>query len=103
MLERFQEEVLFVAGACDVILGPEFRRKQMKYFPRGRMVVIDGVGHEMFAENPAASIPPVRVGCPASVLFFSNSRVAIASSPEHTVSKQEHPNIRSVQKFSGND
>ena len=57
---RFPEEVLFVSGACDVFLGPEFQRAQMRLFPRASMVVIDGVGHEMFAENPDASIAPVR-------------------------------------------
>ena len=59
-LEAFEKEVLFVVGSCDVILGEELQREQMKYFPNARMVVIDGVGHEMFAENPEASLTPVR-------------------------------------------
>ena len=32
----------------------------MMYFPKARMVVIDGVGHEMFIENLKASLAPVR-------------------------------------------
>jgi pimeloyl-ACP methyl ester carboxylesterase len=59
-VEQFGEEVLFIAGACDLILGPEFQREQMLLFPKASMVVIDGVGHEMFAEDPGASIAPVR-------------------------------------------
>ncbi len=59
-MERFHKEVLFITGACNVMLGPEFQREQMKYFPRARMVVIEGVGHQMFWESPAASIAPVR-------------------------------------------
>jgi proline iminopeptidase len=59
-VEHFGEEVLIIAGACDVFLGPEFQREQMKLFPRASMMIIDGVGHEMFAENPGASIAPVR-------------------------------------------
>ncbi len=59
-VEAFDKEVLFLAGSCDIILGAELQREQMKYFPNARMVVIDGVGHEMFVENPKASLAPVR-------------------------------------------
>ncbi len=59
-VEAFDKEVLFLVGSCDVILGAELQGEQMKYFPNARMVVIDGVGHEMFAENPEASLRPVR-------------------------------------------
>lgn len=56
----YENEVLFVAGACDVILGPAIQREQMKYFANARMVVVDGVGHEMFVENPDAVLAPIR-------------------------------------------
>lgn len=59
-VEDFDKEVLFLVGSCDVILGAELQGEQMKYFPNAGMVVIDGVGHEMFAENPEASLAPVR-------------------------------------------
>ncbi len=59
-VEHVGKEVLFIAGACDLILGPEFQREQMVLFPKASLVVIDRVGHEMFAENPGASIAPVR-------------------------------------------
>ncbi|MCP4318994.1 MAG: hypothetical protein GY789_24125 [Hyphomicrobiales bacterium] len=59
-VEAFDREALFLAGSCDVILGAEFQREQMKLFPKARMVVIEGVGHEMFVENPEASLAPVR-------------------------------------------
>lgn len=59
-VEGFTDEVLFVAGACNVVFGEERQREHLKYFPNARLVVIDGVGHEMFGEDPGVSIPPVR-------------------------------------------
>ncbi len=59
-VEAVDKEVLFVAGRCDEVLGQEFQREQMKYFPKARIVVIDDAGHEMFANNPKASLAPVR-------------------------------------------
>ncbi len=59
-VEVFDKEVLFLAGSCDVILGAEFQGEQMKYFPNAKLVVVEGVGHDMFAENPEASLAPVR-------------------------------------------
>ena len=56
----FDKQVLFLAGSCDVILGAEIQREQMKHFTDARLVVIDGVGHELFAENPEASLVPVK-------------------------------------------
>jgi len=59
-LEAFEREVLFLAGSCNVILGAEIQAEQIKYFPNATLVLIEGVGHEMFAENPTASLAPVR-------------------------------------------
>lgn len=59
-VEAFETEVLFLAGTCSVILGPEIQREQIKYFPSARLVVIEGVGHEMLAENPEATLAPIR-------------------------------------------
>ena len=59
-VESFHGEVLFVAGRCNVVFGEERQREHLRYFPNARLVVIDGVGHEMFGEDPEASVPPVR-------------------------------------------
>ena len=32
----------------------------MKYFPRARMVIIDGVGHDLTAEDPETVLAAVR-------------------------------------------
>jgi proline iminopeptidase len=58
--DRFTDKVLFVASECNTWIGVEWQKEQMALFPNAEMVVIPDAGHEMFTENPAASIPPVR-------------------------------------------
>ncbi len=59
-IERFDREVLFLAGACDSILTPDLQRQQMGYFPSARLVVIQDAGHDVFTEQPSTSLAPVR-------------------------------------------
>lgn len=59
-LGAFEKQVLFLTGSCDVILGAELQREQLKFFRDARMVVIDGAGHEMIADNPEASLAAIR-------------------------------------------
>lgn len=59
-VENFPGRVLFMTGACQTLIGEDWQREQMTYFPRADLVVIPGAGHEMFKENPEASIAAVR-------------------------------------------
>lgn len=59
-VENFDQEVLFMAGACDSILGPEVQREHMRPFPDARLVVIENAGHDIFTEQPVTSLIPVR-------------------------------------------
>ena len=59
-LEAFTHIVLFIAGSCQSIIGPEWQERQMKFFSHAELVVIPNAGHEMFAENPEAAIAVVR-------------------------------------------
>ena len=59
-VDRFETEVLFVAVACDDILGPVIQAEHRKYFPNARMAEIEDAGHEMFLDNPEASLAEVR-------------------------------------------
>ena len=59
-VDRFETEVLFLAGSCDAILGPVIQAEQEGYFPNARLAVIENAGHEMFLDNPAASLAAVR-------------------------------------------
>jgi proline iminopeptidase len=59
-VEGFTNKVLFIAGECQKVIGVEWQKRQMEYFPNAELSVIPGAGHEMFAENPVASITAVR-------------------------------------------
>ena len=59
-VERFTNKVLFMAGECQKVIGAEFQQRQMAFFPDAELAIISGAGHEMFVENPEASIAAVR-------------------------------------------
>ena len=59
-VERFANKVLFLAGECNILIGPDFQQEQMKLFKQAEMVIIKDTGHFMFAEKPIASISAVR-------------------------------------------
>ena len=56
----FAGDVLFLASACNNFIGADFQRSQMGLFPQATLVVIPAAGHELFSENPAASLAAVR-------------------------------------------
>lgn len=66
-VEQFGNKILFLVGECQQVIGVEWQRQQMAFFPSTELVVIPGAGHEMFEENPEASIAAVRdyLGSPA--------------------------------------
>jgi proline iminopeptidase len=49
---QFKNEVLFLAGDCNIIIGPDYQRKQMALFPRAKLVIIKDAGHSMIGEKP---------------------------------------------------
>lgn len=57
---NYKGDVLFIASECNSFIGVDFQREQMKQFPQAELTVIDDAGHEMFSENPAASLAAVR-------------------------------------------
>ncbi len=59
-VENFTDKVLFIAGECQTVIGADWQREQMVFFPNAELVVIPDAGHEMFKENPADSIAAVR-------------------------------------------
>jgi len=59
-VEGFTNKVLFIAGECQKVIGVEWQKRQMEYFPNAVLAVIPNAGHEMFAENPKAGITAVR-------------------------------------------
>jgi proline iminopeptidase len=59
-VERFTNKVLFVASECQTVIGVEWQTQQMAFFANAELAVIPDAGHEMFAENPEASLAVVR-------------------------------------------
>ncbi len=57
---NYQGDVLFIASECNSFIGVDFQREQMRHFPQAQLAVIADAGHEMFSENPAASLAAVR-------------------------------------------
>jgi len=59
-VEGFTNKVLFMVGECQQVIGAEYQQRQMAFFPNAELAVIPAAGHEMFTENPEASIQAVR-------------------------------------------
>jgi proline iminopeptidase len=58
--DNYTRPLLFIASECNSFIGAEFQQEQMALFPQAELVVIPDAGHEMFGENPAASLAAVR-------------------------------------------
>jgi pimeloyl-ACP methyl ester carboxylesterase len=56
----YPRELLFISGEDNRLIGPEYQRDQMKYFPRARLEVIPDAGHTMFNENPKYTFRVIR-------------------------------------------
>jgi proline iminopeptidase len=65
-VENFTDTVLFMTGECQQLIGVDFQNRQMALFPSAELAVIPNAGHEMFFENPEASVEAVRAYLNAS-------------------------------------
>lgn len=65
-VDQFEQKVLFITGECQQLIGADFQSRQMALFPSAELVVIPNAGHEMFFENPEASVEAVRAYLNAS-------------------------------------
>ena len=59
-VEDFTNKVLFIASECQTVIGVDWQKRQMEFFPNPELAIIPDAGHEMFAENPGVSITTVR-------------------------------------------
>ncbi len=59
-VEKYPGKVLFLAGECSTLIGEEFQRRHLEYFPDAELLVIEDAGHNMFTDKPAESIAVVR-------------------------------------------
>ena len=59
-VEAFDKKVLFIAGDCNVLIGPEYQAKQIKFFPHAELVIIKEAGHSMIGEKPTETLKVIR-------------------------------------------
>ena len=59
-VEAFDKKVLFIAGDCNVLIGPEYQARQMEFFPQAELVIIKDAGHSMIGEKPAETLKVIR-------------------------------------------
>lgn len=58
-VDNYTEKILFIAGECNVLIGPEFQKEQMKLFGNTELVIIPNAGHFMFSEQPEACVEAI--------------------------------------------
>jgi len=56
----FEKPVLFLAGACNSWIGPELQARHAAIYPDATLEVIPDAGHDMFWDNPEATLDAVR-------------------------------------------
>jgi len=54
--KRFPHKVLFVAGRCNTVIGPDVQRQNLSLFANAELAVVEDAGHTMFGERPEASL-----------------------------------------------
>ncbi len=59
-VENYQDKIMFLAGACNKLTGPEFQEEQRKFFPNTSLTIIEDAGHFMFSEQPEACAVAIR-------------------------------------------
>jgi pimeloyl-ACP methyl ester carboxylesterase len=59
-VEKFDKDVLFIAGDCNKIIGEDVQKEHMKLFKNAVLTVIPYAGHTMFGEEPERTLTKVR-------------------------------------------
>jgi proline iminopeptidase len=59
-VENFTNRVMFMTGECQTLIGADWQREQMEFFPSAELVIIPDAGHEIFKESTEASVSAVR-------------------------------------------
>jgi proline iminopeptidase len=54
--KRFPHKVLFVAGSCNTVIGPEVQRQNLGLFANAELAVIEDAGHTLFGERPQPAL-----------------------------------------------
>jgi proline iminopeptidase len=58
-LASYQRPVLFEASELDTVIGVDFQKRQMAFYPNAQLVVIPGAGHDFQWTLPEVTLRPV--------------------------------------------
>jgi proline iminopeptidase len=58
-LDRFQKPVLFIGSELNEVIGAEFQKRQMKFYPQSQLAVMAGAGHDHPWTHPEETLRPV--------------------------------------------
>ncbi len=58
-LERYQRPVLFMGAELNEVIGAEFQKRQMKFYPNAELAVVAGAGHTHQWTHPEATLRPI--------------------------------------------
>lgn len=56
----YHKPLLFLAGECNTWIGPELQTTHATLYPNAQLTVIPHAGHDMFWDNPEATLTAVR-------------------------------------------
>ncbi len=59
-VENYSNEVLFICGECNTIIGEDIQKKHMVYFASPILKIIPNAGHNMINEKPKETIQVIR-------------------------------------------
>ena len=58
-LDRFHAPVLFEASEDNTVIGIEFQKRQMAFYPNASLAVVAGAGHDFPWTRPAETVAPL--------------------------------------------
>lgn len=58
--ERFQGQVLLMAGACNAWTGPDLQKGHQSFFNQAEVAVVNDAGHDVIWDNPDISLVAIR-------------------------------------------
>jgi proline iminopeptidase len=58
-VENFRHPVLFEASELNTVIGADFQKRQMSFYPDAQLVVVPGAGHDFQWVQPEATLRPV--------------------------------------------
>lgn len=59
-LEHFERPVLLLASECNALIGVEQQKRQQRFYPNSKLMVIADSGHMMASEQPEKTIMVIR-------------------------------------------